>query len=89
MSRASLACQVQTTRRYVAKDGKVRFAGTAQLKGTQFLRFKTGNDSTGVSWDALLKIQVGVAIEHIPQSDAIQRFVIKVSAKGNQIKTTS
>lgn len=59
MSRTSLACQVQTTRRYVAKDGKVRFAGTNKLKGTQFLRFKTVDNTNGVSWGALLTSNYG------------------------------
>lgn len=76
MSRSSLACQVQTTHRYVAKDGKVRFAGTKQLKGTQFLRFKTGDATNGVSWDALMKVKVGVAMANLAQLDAFQRFMM-------------
>ena len=42
MSRASLATDVKTTRRYVSKAGKQRFAGTAQLKGTQLLSSAIG-----------------------------------------------
>lgn len=38
MTKTSLSTSVKTTRRYHSKDGKLRFAGTAQLKGTQFLR---------------------------------------------------
>lgn len=37
MTRKHLATDVRTTRRYIAKDGKARFAGNAQLKGTQYL----------------------------------------------------
>jgi len=35
MTKTSLSTSVKTTRRYHSKDGKLRFAGTAQLKGTQ------------------------------------------------------
>ena len=37
MSKAQLASDVKTTKRYLSKEGKSRFAGTAALKGTQFL----------------------------------------------------
>lgn len=37
MNRTALSADVQTTRRYVSKDGKERFAGTKELKSTQFL----------------------------------------------------
>ena len=36
MTRSSLSSDIKTTRAYVSKDGKKRFAGNENLKGTQF-----------------------------------------------------
>ena len=37
MTRAALSSAVKTTKTYFAKDGRKRFAGSENLKGTQFL----------------------------------------------------
>lgn len=37
LTRAQLASTVRTTKQYVSKAGRKRFAGNANLKGTQFL----------------------------------------------------